>query len=76
MKDFIIDCIEQARGDDLYRAKRAFEYCTNEEMSEEYGSSGKTRTEVLAEYIAHDAKCTCAINWLEKISSENPESEV
>ncbi len=61
MKKFIIDCIEQARGDDLQRAKLSFEGL---DMSLEHGQSGRSRQSVLDGYIAHDDKCNAAIDFI------------
>jgi len=54
IKEFILDCIRQRKGDDLYRAECAFRNNTDQEMQEEYGLSGKTRQQILDECKAHD----------------------
>ena len=60
-KEFIINCIEQARGDDLYRAEQSFLGLTVDEMAEEYGESGRTRRQILDDYQSHYDKCDAAI---------------
>lgn len=52
------------KGDDTYRARAAFRGYTAEQMKEQYGQSGKTRAQILAEYEAHDAKVDAAIAWV------------
>ena len=61
IKSFIIQCIERARGDDLYRAQLSFKGLTAKEMNEEYGQSGQTRQEILNGYVAHNEICNRAI---------------
>lgn len=52
-KEVIKRAMENARGDDLERAKAAFRNCTETELDSEYGQSGKTRREILKEYESH-----------------------
>jgi hypothetical protein len=59
-----ISALEHMRGDNLRRARAAFRNCTPKEMGEQYGQSGKTRAEMLAEYEAHEAKVNAAIAWV------------
>ena len=61
IKEFIIDCVEQARGDDFYRSQCAFQNCTPLEMDEQYGASGGTRQEIKDGYKAHEIRCDVAI---------------
>ncbi len=61
MKEFIIRCIEQARGDDLQRAKLSFRGL---DMSGLHGQSGRTRQSILDGYIAHNDKCNAAIDFI------------
>ena len=63
-KQLAIKALENMRGDDLYRARAAFRHCTPKQMSELYGESGKTRTEIIAEYEAFEAKVNAAIDWV------------
>ncbi len=44
---YVMQC---AKGDDLERATRAFAGLSPEEMSKEYGQSGRTRLEILNGY--------------------------
>lgn len=56
--------LSNLRGDDTARARHAFSRCTPKEMQEQHGQSGKTRSQILAEYEAHDAKVDAAIAWV------------
>ena len=51
-------------GDDSARARIAFRNLTTEQMHEQYGQSGKTCAQILADYDAHDAKVRAAIDWV------------
>lgn len=64
-KDLALRALEELRGDNLIRARRAFRHCTPEQMGEVYGGNGQTRAEILAGYEAHDAKVTAAIAWVQ-----------
>jgi len=64
-KKFVIDCINQRRCDDFYRAKLAFRNCTPEEMNQEYGQSGQTRQQILDGYEQREKQCDEAITELE-----------
>jgi len=66
MKRFTIRALEKMRGDDLPRAKRVFSKCSKEEMESEYGDSGKTRAQLLAEFEAYDAKVNEVIKWVQQ----------
>lgn len=59
-----VQALSNMMGDDTARAKSAFRNCTSKQMQEQYGDSGKTRTEVLAGYEQHDAKVQAAIDWV------------
>jgi len=61
IQEFVINCIERARGDDLYRAKMAFRDMTPKQMQEQYGESRRTRQEVLDGHHDHYDKCDAAI---------------
>lgn len=63
-KALTLEALETLRGDNLHRARNAFRNCTPAELAAEYGQSGKTRAEILADYEAHDAKVTAAIAWV------------
>lgn len=60
VKEFVLDCIEQRRGDDLCRAQYTFRNCTPLEMDELYGESGQTRQQIIDGYKAHELKCDVA----------------
>jgi hypothetical protein len=59
--------LECARGDDLWRARRAFANCSQSLMDEPYGESGKTRREILEGYEAHEARINAAIAWVKRV---------
>jgi len=61
LKIFIISCIEQCRGDDLYRAQCTFKYYTPEQMNEKYGLSDETPQQIIDGYVARNAECDEAI---------------
>lgn len=58
--------IRQYRSDDLERAQFAFYGLKPAQMAEQFGESGKTRAEILAEYQQHARNCTEALEWLER----------
>ena len=59
-----LQALENMRGDNLHRAQAAFRNCTPEQMAQEYGRSGKTRAEILAECEAHENRVNLAIAWI------------
>lgn len=67
VKEFVIDCIKQRRGDDLYRAQSAFANCTPTEMNELYGESGQTRQQIIDGHKAHKQKCDAAIETVKRL---------
>ena len=64
-KRLAVQALQNMKGDDSYRARMAFRHCTPEQMRTIYGSSGKTRAQVLAEYEASDARIDAAIAWVQ-----------
>jgi len=66
LKKFIIKCINMNRGDDLARARNAFDSFSFSQMQEQHGSSGKTRQQILDSYIEHEKKCDDAIKEINK----------
>jgi len=66
IKQFIIQCIEQAKGDDYIRSKLAFSKYTSEEMQQQHGESGFTRQQILDQYKNHVDKCGLAINTVKR----------
>ncbi len=60
----IIRLLENAKGDDLYRARLAFRGLSPEEMKKEYGKSGQSCQEILDEYEAHEAEINETIAWV------------
>lgn len=65
MKEYVLKILKGACGDDLERATRAFENCSEETMNSEYGHSGKTCKQVLKEYQDDRDKMMKAISWVE-----------
>ncbi len=47
--------LNEAKGDDLYRAQAAFRGCTPEQMQQNYGESGVTRQSIMDGYVKHEA---------------------
>ena len=66
VKDFVVQCIERARGDDLCRARAAFKHFSPDKMEEEHGQSGRTRQQVLDGHIEHNRKCDVAITVVKR----------
>lgn len=64
---FAITALERMRGDDFYRAKAAFRNYTPEEMQKQYGVSGRTCAEILAEYEEFDTKVSETIAWVKSV---------
>lgn len=62
--EVIENALRQHRGDDLARARRAFEGLSPEEMQEPWGASGRTRADVLADYEKHEAEVEAALAWV------------
>ncbi len=67
-KDEIFNYIQRAihdrSGDDLERARRAFNGLSPEQMQENYGQSGRTRQEILDEYVRERALATAAMKFV------------
>lgn len=47
--------IENAKGDDLERARRSFHGMSSRQLDEQHGQSGRTRRQILQEYEAERA---------------------
>jgi hypothetical protein len=62
--DYIQRAIHDRTGDDLERARAAFNWCTPEEMNQKYGASGKTRAEILGGYEQERALATAAMAYI------------
>ncbi len=67
-KNFVKRAMQNARGDDLERAERAFRGLSAKEMAEQHGQSGRTRQEVLDGYTAHRTAWNNAMAWLDQVS--------
>lgn len=64
-KQLAVKALSQMKGDNLARALSAFRNKTPEQMQEQYGLSGQTCAEILAEYEEYEAKVDAAILWVE-----------
>ncbi|KKM60569.1 hypothetical protein LCGC14_1540550 [marine sediment metagenome] len=64
---YIREALQQAEGDDLYRAELSFRGMTAEAMGEQYGRSGQTRQQILDEYREHAARHTLAVAFFERL---------
>jgi hypothetical protein len=65
VKSTILAALMQHRGDDVERARRAFQGYGTEDMKKQHGQSGRTRAEILAEYEEHAANVEAARAWVE-----------
>ena len=74
-KQTTFNALRQMRGDDLERAKAAFRGCPPSVMKQEYGQSGKTRNQIIAEYEAHVANIQAAVDWLNRQNTEKPNAK-
>jgi hypothetical protein len=63
-KQFVVNVLEQMRGDDLQRARFRFRHYTEEQMNKPYGQSDRTPVEILAMYEAHETQVNAAIAWV------------
>ena len=60
-----IRALESMKGDDIYRAEYAFRGMSQDQMNQQHGLSGKTRSEILDEYRSRDAKVDAASAWID-----------
>lgn len=63
-QELAIRALGNMMGDNTARARAAFRNRTPEQMQEEYGQSGQTCAQILADHEAHDAKIQAAIDWV------------
>lgn len=63
-KELAIQALENMKSDDLYRARAAFRGMTSKQMQEQYGQSGKTREQIIADYEKHEDRVNAAIAWV------------
>jgi hypothetical protein len=68
-KEYVVDVMREARGDDLERARRAFRGLTLKQMDEEHGQSGVPRSEILHEYEDQRKRHTEAEIWLDSVKT-------
>lgn len=62
--------MDNAKGDDLFRAEHTFKYLPETEMQKEYGNSGKTRQQILDEYRQDRAEWQAAWDLLVNVLPE------
>jgi len=62
-QDLAIKALQNMKGDDSYRAQL---YFRGQNLDEEHGQSGKTRRQILNDYLEHDAKVSEAILWVKE----------
>ena len=65
---YIRRCIDNARGDDLERAKMAFGNLTDAQLDEEYGQSGETCREILEGYQRGADKNAAALDFFDVLT--------
>jgi hypothetical protein len=63
--------VADAKGDDLERAERAFVGASPALLDRQYGESGKTRREILAEYRREREEWAAAHALLESMLEES-----
>lgn len=63
-QELAIRALGNMMGDNTARARAAFINRTTEQMQEQYGQSGQTCAQMLADYEAHDAKVQAALDWV------------
>jgi len=63
-KELAIKALENMKGDDLYRTQMAFRGMTQKQMQEQYGESGKTRSQILSDYQTREDRVNAAIAWV------------
>ncbi len=54
--EYILSAIARSDGDDLERAQHHFRGLTPVQMQEQHGQSGKTRQQILDEYVEYRLK--------------------
>lgn len=60
----IVSILQNAKGDDLYRAKLAF---GNSNLDDKWGQSGKTKREILLDYQGHEDRINQLIKAVEAV---------
>jgi hypothetical protein len=52
-------------------AQRARMRVSAPDMTQLYGESGRTRAEILDDYVSHEYECQRAMEWFEKLVKES-----
>jgi hypothetical protein len=60
-KRIVLAALDRIRGDDYLRAMAAFRGLTPAEMQQQHGASGRTRQQILDDYVAHAAAIDKAV---------------
>jgi len=71
VKDTLLRALDQYRGDNLARARRAFQGMSDGELEKEYGQSGKSRRQILTEYEHHAAEVALAEAFVWRVWSQS-----
>lgn len=66
-KDYILRSLESYKGDDAQRAILFFSKYSEDEMQEQHGLSGKTREEVLQDYLDQEKRGREAIEYIKSL---------
>jgi len=62
--EIALKALQSYMGDDAQRARAAFRGLTTKQMAEQHGQSGKTRQQILDEYLDHESRVKAAIEWV------------
>lgn len=66
-RNYILECVRRAEGDDLERATLAFSVLSEKDLDKQYGLSGKTYRQILDSYRQSRAKHLRALRALEEV---------
>lgn len=67
IKEYVLQTLQNCRGDDLYRARSAFKNWPEEAMNRPYGQSDRTPKQILEAYEKAENKLNEAIKWVERV---------
>lgn len=68
-QELAIKAIKAMTGENLARARLSFRNRTPEQMQEQYGQSGQTCAQILADHEDQAAKAQEAIDWIKSQKS-------
>lgn len=69
-KQYVLNLLNMGRSDNLARAWAAFRGADFATMTKEYGESGKTGFEVLADHILDEKRLREVIAWVQNLPDE------